>query len=62
MAFFFLNADLVAKHEPRDSGHQLSEEDERQEHGVLRRGEKKGDGVALFTLPRARTCALLTAV
>lgn len=30
-----LNADLVAKHEPRDSGHKLSQEDERQEHGVL---------------------------
>ncbi|TNN41889.1 hypothetical protein EYF80_047956 [Liparis tanakae] len=32
-------ADLVAKHESRDPGHQLGEEDERQEHGILQREE-----------------------
>lgn len=36
-----LNTDLVAKHESRDSGHQLSEENERQEHGVLQRGREE---------------------
>lgn len=40
------DADLVAKHESRDSGHQLSEEDERQEHGVL--GMRQS--VGLFTV------------
>lgn len=37
------DTDLMAKDKSRDPGHELSEEDQRQKHGVLQEEEKKVD-------------------
>lgn len=53
-------ADLMAKHESRDTGHQLGEEDERQEHGILQREKTEMCIVCIKTLCQSVSSSMHT--